>query len=362
MPGFWGKRRSAAATAMVVLVWCLPALGNDRPRVELAAVEQGPVVEEMSLNGTVTPRRQSRVSVAVAGLVMERAVELGSQVEQGDLLLQLDDELARLERDRAAADTREAQSRLAEARRLLKEARSVGAGRNIAATEVARRESEVRTAQAVLARAEAAQALQEARLRRHRIEAPFSGLISERSVDVGQWVEPGTSVFTLVDGQSLRLDFQVPQQAQSLLNDDSTLRVTAPDGQEQTARISTLVPVASNPSRTFLLRAEPPPDLNLKPGMSVSAVLRLERRDRALSVPRDALNRYPEGRVTVWIARSTDTEGVFEVREQRIRILSMTGDRAFVSDGLEASQQVVSRGNEALSDSIEVELADRELR
>lgn len=65
------------------------------------------------------------ISVSIGGLVRERVVDIGTQVSRGDLLLRLDDELARLAHDRAAAEVREAEKRLAEAQRLLDQARSV---------------------------------------------------------------------------------------------------------------------------------------------------------------------------------------------------------------------------------------------
>ncbi|KKN91658.1 hypothetical protein LCGC14_0215400 [marine sediment metagenome] len=333
----------------------------DRPRVVLDKVTTGPFIEEIALNGTATALRRSDVSVSIPGLVLERMVEIGDRVEQGDPLLRLDDELAHFEHDRAAAETREAESRLAEARRLVEEARSVGAGRNIAATEVSRRESEGGAAEAALARATAVQQLQRARVDRHSIEAPIGGIVSARSVEVGQWVEPGVPVLTLVDTDALRLDFQVPQRALATLNAASTLSIDSlSDTISALADIAVWLPVTDDRSRTFLLRAKPPENLVLVPGMAVSATLRLVKDEQALSVHRDAVNRYPEGRITAWVARPADNEGVYTVTEQRIQLAGAAGDQVFVSEGLNGSELVVSRGNESLREGAEVVLAGQE--
>lgn len=333
----------------------------ERPRVALAEVERTPFIEEIALNGTVTALQRSHVSVAVSGLVLERHVDTGDRVERGDLLLRLDDELARLERDRAAAEAHEAASRLAEARRVAEEARSVRGGRSIAATEVSRRESEAGIAEAALARYRAAEQLEAARLQRHRIVAPISGIVSERAVETGQWVEPGVPVFTLVNPDALLIDFQVPQQAMATLDDASELILEGPDGTSgKAAEIASWLPVTDPSARTFLLRAKPPAEFLLVPGMAVSATLRLVRRDEALAVSRDAVNRYPEGRTTVWIAEPAEDAGAFTVREQRIAIIGTAGDQVFVGEGLSGSERVVSRGNESLRDGAEVMLAERE--
>lgn len=324
------------------------------PRVVLAEVERGPLVEEIALNGTVTALRNVTISMSIGGLVQERAVDIGTQVSRGDLLLRLDDELARLEQDRSMAEVREAEKRLAETRRLLEQARSVGGGRVIPATEQARRTSEVGIAEAALGRARANERLQAARLSRHALYAPFDALVSARAADVGQWLEPGDAVFTLVDTSDLLIDFQVPQQAFHLLGPNAALLVDLPNAERREAAIATWLPLTDVQARTFLLRARPPEGARLVPGMAVSAALRLVRSKEALSVARDAINRYPDGRVTVWVAEPVGDSGLHRVREQVVQVDGSAGGMVFVTDGLSGRERVVTRGNEALRDGLEV--------
>lgn len=341
-----------------ISVWALACIAMaahaQSPRVVLADVERGPLIEEIALNGTVAARRNVDISVSISGLVDERLVDVGTQVKQGDLLLRLDDELARLEHERTAAEVREAERRLLEAERLLEQADSAGGGRVITATEQARRTSEVGIAEAAVGRAHAAERLQAARLRRHALYAPFDGIISARLADAGQWVEPGDAAFTLVDTTNLLIDFQVPQQAFPLLGPETTLWVDLPGVGKQPAAVETWLPIADVQARTFLLRARPPEGARLVPGMAVSAALSLLRDPAALSVARDAINRYPDGRITVWVAEPTDDSGLHRVREQQVQIAGASGDKVFVSDGLNGGERIVTRGNEALRDDLEV--------
>jgi multidrug efflux pump subunit AcrA (membrane-fusion protein) len=80
--------------------------------------------------------------------------------------------------------------------------------------------------------------------------------------------------------------------------------------------------------------------------LSASGVLRLDSGARGVAVPRDALIRYPDGRVTVWIAEA-DGEQV-RVRELRVQTGSGFGGRVAITSGLEAGALVVVRGNESL--------------
>ena len=109
-----------------------------------------------------------------------------------------------------------------------------------------------------------------------------------------------------------------------------------------------MVPVNDPSARTFLVRArlESPPAMT--PGMSVRATLFLQGDEASLAVPRDALVRYPDGRVSVWLAEEGD-DGLV-AREQRIRIGDGLADLVTVKEGLSAGDRVVVRGNESLTD------------
>lgn len=344
-------------------LWCfafLQAQAQDRPGVELETVEESAIISEVSLNGTVNALRTSLLSTAVAGLVENVRVETGDRVTEGDLLIGLDDEQAEFELESARAEASEARARLEEAQRRLAEARSVGAGRNIAATEVSARESEVAATEAALARLRAEEKRRQVVLDRHRIEAPFDGVVSDRTSDLGEWVTPGDELLTLVDITNLRLDFRVPQDYYQRISDDSELLVRAKGADQEPVpvTIESLVPVSDPQARTFLIRATGPEELDVLPGMAVQATLRVSTGEQGLTVSRDAINRYPDGRVTVWIAEPAE-EDLYEVREKRIEVGSSFDNRMEILSGLEGGEEVVIRGNESLEDGARVRLAER---
>lgn len=355
----WSQWKRSLCLAVGVCALPLMQSALAQQPVVLGKVERGPFIEEYQLNGSVVARQRSDVSVSIGGLITERLADIGDRVRRGDPLLKMDDDIARLEHQRTQAETSEAQGRLQEARRLVEEARSVGAGSNIARTEVQRRESEAAIAEATLKRAQASQSLAAARLARHEIAAPIDGVVSDRSVDVGQWVDPGTAVFAVIDTEHVWLDFQVPQAAFPLLDEQAVLRVQGYPGDPRLdADIVTWLPVSNSQARTFLLRAQAPDDLSWSPGMAVSGMLSLERQEQMLWVDRDAVNRYPEGRTTVWVAQPEGKDR-YTVTEKRIEIAGSTADRVYVSDGLTGDEQIVVRGNESLREGVEVEPAER---
>jgi RND family efflux transporter MFP subunit len=168
-------------------------------------------------------------------------------------------------------------------------------------------------------------------------------------VEQGEWIQPGQAVVELVALDDLRIDFQAPQSVYAKIGDSSRLRVKldALPGRQFDARIERVIPVNDPISRTFLMRAAlAETGVRLAPGLSASGVLRLDSGARGVAVPRDALIRYPDGRVTVWIAEA-DGEQV-RVRELRVQTGSGFGGRVAITSGLEAGALVVVRGNESL--------------
>ncbi|GGO89386.1 MexH family multidrug efflux RND transporter periplasmic adaptor subunit [Marinobacterium nitratireducens] len=353
------KQGFVLALTLLLCTAALSVRAQNLPGVGLAEVESTAIFDEIRLNGTVNALSRSSLSTSVAGLVQDVQVDVGDRVERGDVLIQLNDELERHALESARAATQAARAQLQEARRRLTEARTVGAGRNIAQTEVRARESAVATLEAELARMVAEQARQASQVERHRLAAPYSGVISAKTSDLGEWVSPGDALLTLVDIEHLRLDFQVPQDFYPKLNEHTEVLISTSPETAVGATIATAVPVSDPQLRTFLLRARPPAGLSLLPGMSVSATLRVFSGTQGLTVPRDAVNRYPEGRTTVWIAEP-DGEDAYRVREQRVDVGHGFANRVVIHSGLNGSEQVVARGNEGLSDGMRVTRAGRE--
>ncbi len=330
------------------------------PTVQVASLEPATVTETTRINGSVVARHHSSLSATVSGRIESVAVEAGDRVSEGARILHLDDQLERLTLDSADASVSEARVSLDEARRRLREAESVGAGSNIAATEVSARKSAVAEAEARLARFEAERERQRVEVERHRIEAPFAGLVSERNSDPGEWVDPGDPLLTLVDTEHLYLDFQVPQ-AFFGREGDAQLTLIGPKALAgRPLPISTVIGVVEPGLRTYRLRSTPDDVTGLSPGMSVTARLQLDTGREGVAVPRDAINRYPDGRVSVWVLGEQHDEG-YRVQERLITIAGdPDGETVVVTDGVEAGERVVTRGNEALDRSMSVRIGGPE--
>lgn len=320
--------------------------------VEISQSELRPVVQVVTVSGTVTSPQSAILSPSIGGLVEETLVDAGDRVENGSILVTLDSELARLTLERSIAEETQARIALDDARRRLAEAEDVGPKRGIAETEIKSLRAEVTRNEAALEAAVAAARQQEAVVRRHEVRAPFTGVVSRRLAQVGEWVNPGNGLVELVATEGLRFDFRVPQTYYARLDEDTQVDLTldaVPD-EVVPGRIQSIVPVKDPGARTFLLRVvtDAQHRLPVTPGMSVRAAVRIDTGREAVVVPRDAVLMYPDGRKTVWVVVQEDGNTV--VHEKRIQAGLEFDGLVEVQGGLEGGLDIVTRGNEALRD------------
>jgi RND family efflux transporter MFP subunit len=345
--------RHAVAFIILLLFW-LTAVDTQGQGARVVPVTVAPVTEReiqrtLRLTGTVTSERAAQLSVATEGLVTHLQVDAGDRVSEGDLLLELDAELARFQWQSAVADVSRARQALADARRRLDEARRLAPQQSIAETAVRDLESEVAEDDAALQRALALAGFRKGILDRHRLVAPFPGVISARYSDIGEWVTPGDAVLDLVATDSLRLDFQVSEDYLGAVKDSARVEFSLAGNprQRHIGKVIAQVPVTDPTARTFLLRVAAVNSApGMLPGMSVNAELSLATGGRGVVVPRDAVLRYADGRSVVWVIE--DSDGSDRALERLVQTGLVFDGMVEVTAGVVTGERVVVEGNEAL--------------
>ena len=136
-------------------------------------------------SGTITSKRRSSLSPRISGLIHTAAADVGYVAQAGDLLVALDTTLAEFEKEQARARLNEARLQLAELERLRKEGASLLGKHAISATDVQTREAQARIQAAVVARLEIELALFRERVERHKVVAPFDGVVVAKLGEVG---------------------------------------------------------------------------------------------------------------------------------------------------------------------------------
>ena len=346
-----------AAACFVLLTGTAVAAADRAPLVVVSTARTDAVVRQVPLTGTVTSARVAQLSTEVSGRVAAINVEVGDRVETGAALVELDREIEQLTLEALQASTRQAAAEFDDAKRRRQDAKRLREQKSISENELQLLEAEVEVDAATLKQKQAEEQRQRARVARHTLGAPFSGVISERRTETGEWIEPGTPVLTLVAVDDLRIEFRVPQEFYARINPRSALKVTldALPEREFDGVIDAVVPVSDPTSRTFLIHVVVDAgDARLTPGMSVHGKLNLTTGREGVVISRDAILRYPDGRVTVWVVKQ-DSEPP-TVTERRVTTGYSFDGQITIREGIEPGDVIVVRGNESLQESQQVRI------
>jgi len=317
--------------------------GSDGPppaRVWVGEVRSGSIEAQWSFLGDVSALQHARLAAGASGEVRRVLVRVGDRVKQGDLLVEIDPSLASA-RVRAASASKQAGSAQLERAKRDAERLTVAGPDIAAAAEIEQATSERKRAAAERGRLKAAEAEARAELGRHRVKAPFGGVVANRRVDPGDWVDPGVEVIELIDDRGVEVLASVPPDVSRFLSVGDKA-VLARRGKTTPATLQGIVPALDAESRTVRLRLVPDePTPWLLPGAAVDVLLTVERsEENALVVPRDAL---VYGIAKLQVVKSVDGKA----EPVPVEILARGRDEVLIrAEELAAGDSVVTRGNE----------------
>jgi len=345
-----------------VLAFSAQTIAEDSMPVSVVRTVRATIAEEITLTGNLRARRVSRLSPEVEGIIERVPVDDGDQIAQGQIVVTLNNELASIAKSRTAAEVEEAQARLGEARRRYTELTELAKQQHVPKTNVESAQAEINIAHAGLAQARAADRRTQALLDRHTVRAPFDGLVKEKLVEIGQWVETNSALVELVETRFLRLEAPVPQFYFGRVKPGTRVMIRFDSLPEQVfeAAITTTIPVSDSAARTFPVRIDLANEQGLlAPGMSARVILQIEddTNRTALIVPQDAVVRRPDGTATVWTIKIED--GITKAEPREIQTGRIYRNNIEVLSGdLEPGAQVVVRGNEILRPGQAVTVAE----
>jgi membrane fusion protein (multidrug efflux system) len=223
--------------------------------VETARIRLQPLSAGLEAVGSLRADESVVVRPEVAGRVVKIHFAEGSHVAAGQVLFELDDSQARASVNEAAANLQNSQ-------RVVDRARDLVAQKLISQSDADKAVAQLGVDQARLASARAA-------LAKMTLSAPFSGQIGLRSVSVGEFVNVGQDLVTLVQLDPIEADFSVPETLAAQLGKGQklTLEVDAYPGKTFDGQVLAIDPVVDANSRSIRLRAQVPnPGAMLMPG------------------------------------------------------------------------------------------------
>jgi HlyD family secretion protein len=316
----WIIRLAVVAVLVVIAIaaraWFLKPEPID---VTVTPVERGSVEETITNTraGTVKAHRRTRLSPESGGMALEIPFDEGENVNQGDVLLRLDDSLQRAQLDLARREHDAAQSRhkqsCVQAERAQRETDrsqrlfeekitpedSLDAARS--AADAARAACEA--AASDVARAASAVHLAQVEVNKMVLKAPFPGVVAEISIEVGEWTSPSPPalpippVIDLIDPTSIYVSAPMDEVDAARLHPGLRGRVTVDSHRGQSfwgtiVRVSPYVLDVEAQNRTVEIDVELDDQTlsaTLKPGTSADVEIVLETHENTLSIPTSAL-------------------------------------------------------------------------
>jgi RND family efflux transporter MFP subunit len=331
------------------------AQDQQRPRVRTSTVASGSVVQTIDAAGALKPWRDVTVASQVAGTVTAVLCHMGQWVQKGDVLVELDDELARIAVREATAGVERAEAQLSQSTTDLGRAEKLLETDDISEAELEALTLRKHEASAGLAAARAMMERAQRTLRDTRIRAPFGGSVAQRVVEVGSWLTPGQPVGRIVDLARMKAEFGIPQQRtpEVSLGMPARLSVDLYPGVTFSAKVILVGVVADPASGQFSLEVSVPQSEThpLRPGMAVRLELETDAKNDAVLVPKAAI-----------IDRGGDTYVLVLDRSRHahlrpVKVGASSGDTRQVIDGsLRAGDVVITSGKEGVADGDQVEV------
>ena len=341
------QSRTAAATSQQ----------NAKVYVNVISPKQAKGGGETLLPGTLRGYVESPIYARATGYLLHWYVDIGARVKQGQLLADLDTPEIDQELAQAVAQRDQTASSLVLAKSSFARWQQLRQRDAVSQQELDERQSTYNQGVANLAAANAnVQRLKQLESFK-RIVAPFTGVVTQRNVDVGDLIDAGSgasrALFAMAQSDPLRVYVQLPQAYAQNVKRGQDVIVTQAEipGQQFHGTIANISGAIDVPTRSLQIEVRlPNPDSKLRPGAYVQVALPGTVR-APLLVPGNALLFRAEGpRVAV-----VDQNGKVNLR--KIVIAQDLGQSLEIESGVEASDKIIINPSDSIADGDHVLIA-----
>ena len=322
-------------TSLFVLLATIPPAASAQSALEtLPAVAETTPLEQF-FDGTVEAVNQATVSAQTSGRVAEILFDVDDYVEAGSVIVRFTNVEQQAALGRARSTLREAEARQTQAESEYQRARSLydagsGSERELNAAVASRDSARARVEAAAAAVKSAQQQVDYTAVR-----APYPGIVTRRSIELGESVSPGQPLMSGLSLDQLRVVVDLPQEVAAAVRKMKKARVIAGDASVEPTGI-TVFPFADRATNTFQVRLDlPEGQYGLYPGMFVKTAFVVGQAERLL-MPKSALVRRSE-MTGVYVAHP---DGAIRLRQ--LRLGSAFGPRVEVLAGLATGEQIVT--------------------
>ncbi len=308
--------------------------------VSTFTIEKQSWTKSLHAIGTIDPIQGVLLQSEIDGVVNIINFDNGQEVKKGDMLIQLDISVEKAELKAAKALAHLAKLELERAKRLQKSGSIPESELDRAFAEAARRNAEVENI--------------EARIDRKTLYAPFNGIVGIRKINLGQYIASGTAIVSLQENESVYVNFSLPQNEISNVNNGYIIKLTCDAYPQQNfeGELTAISPEIDPKTRSFSLQGTfINSEALLKPGLFVRLEIFLPGLDEVIVIPSTAIIYAPYGNSVYKIEES---ENGTIARQHFITTGRQKGDFISITKGAKLGDIVVSAGAFKLRNGISV--------
>lgn len=318
--------------------------GTSSVAVVTSVVKARPVAQYLPLTGHLKSGRETDLAANANGRVTQTFAERGVKVKAGEVLAMLDVRAAALSASEAKANADTAAANAANAKLECDRVDALLASGAIGKAEHDRVSTQCRTSSSAAHAAEARSLLAAQNVGDGAIRAPFAGVVSERYVDVGEYVRSDSKVVTLVDLSALRLQVTVPETNIAMLRPGAKVSFSVAGYPDKAfgATLRFIGAAVRDSTRDVVVEAtvdEAGAEV-LRPGMFAS--VRLETGERPTPVVPKTAIATRDGRTTAYVV----VDG--RVEQRIVQTTEALGDDVAVIRGIAEGEHLVVSPNDAL--------------
>jgi RND family efflux transporter MFP subunit len=319
---------------------------NRAAALTVTTVRVAPVdlARTITVDGSIFAWQEVIVAPEVGGYrVADVNVDIGDRVEKGQELVRLSSGLLEAEVAAKEAVLKQREAELVNAQASLKRGRSLSVMEALSAADLDQLESQAKAAEGALESAKADLQTSRLRLKFTHVTAPDSGIITSRTVTIGQVAQAGAEMLRLLRQGRVEWRGEVPEARLAELEAGQRVTVTTADRAQFNGRIRVVAPTVTDQSRTGLVYVDLDTDARLRPGMFARGEIEIGR-GPALTLPLESVV-SSDGYSYAFVVRPDRT-----VERRRIQTGAILGATIEVTSGLEAGEAVVAKGAGFLKD------------
>jgi multidrug efflux system membrane fusion protein len=293
---------------------------------------------EIRLSGATEADKTAVLAARVDGIVQTLGVVQGQVIEADALVL-------RLEGAEIAAAVRTAETSLARVRQELEVGETLYAKGSLPELSLLTRRAEASAAEGALSLAQAA-------IDRLTLKAPFAGTVDSVDIEVGEWVQAGTPIATLLSLDPIVIKAEVGEQDIANVQVGAQALVRLVDGTELPAQIRHVARQATEKTRTFVIDvALPNKEGKIPAGMTAEVRLFAPPRP-AVTVPRSILTLSEDGRIGLRVVGEDNIAHFVAVE------IIEDGENGLVVAGIPQDVRVIVAGQDLIRDGDTVNVVE----